>query len=208
MEDAIASLCSLTWFLAFICNKDVVRSARLCRVLHKMRVQEADGDLRFNKSCWSGRIATAIKEGSKNMLYMYVGGGAVDHEQSYMLKGLVVVCKTWEWAALAYAAARVASLACNNTMGPIDQKLMIGDGDGNFHPTTSVSLALDSFHRQCKSTWFSCQSCGDLSLDDLEQEYRSQNLVRTCVSRSVVSWLDRLKANHSAAVTSLVGDSV
>ena len=112
--DAIASLCGLTWFLAFILEKGLVATGRLCRVLHKMRITEDDGDLWFNKSCQSGRIATTIKDRGKNVLYMYVGGGAVDHEQSYLLGGLVVVFKNWRWAALAYSAARVVGLASNS----------------------------------------------------------------------------------------------
>ena len=79
-EDAITSLCCLTWYLAFRVEPALVDRARLHRVPHKMRITKEDGDLWFNKSCWSGRIATAIKDGGKNMLYMYVGGGAVDHE--------------------------------------------------------------------------------------------------------------------------------
>ena len=94
-----------------------------------MRITEDDGDLWFNKSCQSARIATAIKVDRKSFLYMYVGGGAVDHEQSYLLGGLVVVCKNWKWAALMYAAARIAGLASNNNFGNIAQELVISDDD-------------------------------------------------------------------------------
>ena len=92
-EDAITSRCGLTWLLAFILEKDLVEQTRLCRVSHKIRITEDDGDLRFNKSCQSARIAAAIKVDRKSVLYMYVGGGAVDHEQSYLLGCLAVVCK-------------------------------------------------------------------------------------------------------------------
>ena len=78
-EDAIASLCCLTWFLAFLLERDLVATARLCRVSHKMRITKEDGDLWFNKACKSGRIATAIKDNNNSVLYMYIGGGAVDH---------------------------------------------------------------------------------------------------------------------------------
>ena len=119
-EDAIASLYALTWVLAFIFERDLVGTARVCRTLHKMRIKEEDGDLWFNKCCKSGRIATAIKDGHKNMLYMYVGGGAVDYEQSYLLGGLVVACKNWRWGALVSSAARVAALTSNNCLRPPD----------------------------------------------------------------------------------------
>ena len=58
---------------------DLVATARLCRVSHKMRITTEDGDLWVNKACKSGRIATAIKDNNNSVLYMYIGGGAVDH---------------------------------------------------------------------------------------------------------------------------------
>ena len=56
---------------------DLVATARLCRVSHKMRITTEDGDFWVNKACKSGRIATAIKDNNNSMLYMYIGGGAV-----------------------------------------------------------------------------------------------------------------------------------
>ena len=90
-ENAIASLCCLTWYLAFRLECNLVATARLHLIPHKMRIIKEDGDLWFNKACKSGRIAAAIKEDKKKLLYMYVGGGAVDHEQSY-LPGGVYTC--------------------------------------------------------------------------------------------------------------------
>ena len=58
---------------------DLVATARLCRVSHKMRITTEDGDVWVNKACKSGRIATAIKDNNNSVLYMYIGGGAVDH---------------------------------------------------------------------------------------------------------------------------------
>ena len=60
---------------------------------------------------------------------MYVGGGAVDNEQSFLLGCLVVVCKTWKWAAMMCAAARIAGLASNNYFGNIAQELVMSDDD-------------------------------------------------------------------------------
>ena len=47
-------------------------SARLCRFAYKMRITEADADLRFYRNCGSARIATAIGDGGKNQLYTYL----------------------------------------------------------------------------------------------------------------------------------------
>ena len=67
----------------FVCGMyvefDLVATARLCRVSHKMRITTEDGDVWVNKACKSGRIATAIKDNNNSVLYMYIGGGAVDH---------------------------------------------------------------------------------------------------------------------------------
>ena len=79
-EDAVASSCALTWFMGLISERDLVGAARLCRTLHKMRSKEEDGDLWLNQCCKSGRIATAIKDDHKHMLYMYVGGDARDYD--------------------------------------------------------------------------------------------------------------------------------
>ena len=78
-EDAIASLWCLTWYLAFHLECNLLTTARLRLILHKMRIIKEDGDLWFNKACKSGRISTAIKENNNSVLYMYIGGGAVDH---------------------------------------------------------------------------------------------------------------------------------
>ena len=55
------------------------------------------------------------------MVYMYEGGGAVDHNQSFLLGGVVVNCKAWAWVALAYASARLAGLASGNELEAICQ---------------------------------------------------------------------------------------
>ena len=63
LESAITALCSLTWFLSFVLEKELASNVCVSRELHKMRVKEEDGDLWFNKACPSGRIATVIKKG-------------------------------------------------------------------------------------------------------------------------------------------------
>ena len=59
-------------------------------------------------------MATSINVDRKSVLYMYVGGGAVDYEQTVLFGGLVVVCKSWKWAAMIYTAARIAGLSSSN----------------------------------------------------------------------------------------------
>ena len=123
-SETTVQLCALAWFLALILEKGLVKTARLSRVSHKMCMPEDDDDLWFNKASKTSKIATAIKEGSNNILYAYLGGSVVDHEQSYLLGSLVVSCKSWRWAALVYAAAKVAGLASNNTLGSLSSFLV------------------------------------------------------------------------------------
>ena len=208
VEGAIASLCGLTWFLAFILEQDLVASGRLCRVLHKMRIRKEDGDLWFNKGCQSDRIATAIKDGRKSVLYMYVGGGAVDHEQSYLLGGLVVLCKNWRWAALAYAAARVVGLASNNSLGSLNSAL-VTPYDNEDPDSTSSALPPDfGFRLFCENIWQrASSSCCDL-LDDLEKQRRSDRSARSTQSENVGHQLASLKSENYEAVMSLLSESV
>ena len=130
----------MIWFLAFVLDRDLVFAGRLNRVPHKMRIKEDDGDLWFNKSCDAARIATVIREGRKNMLYMYIGGGAVDDNQSYLIGGLVVICKNWRWAALTHAASRLAGQVCFNSLGPINPELVLPE-NGRSKDTTAPEAA-------------------------------------------------------------------
>ena len=118
-----------------------------------MRTEEEDGDLWFNKRCKSVRIPTTIKDGQQIMLYMYLGRGAVDYEQSYLLGGLVAISKQWPWAALASSAARVAGLASNNCLGPLDTALMIpSDHEGTDSITLPHTPHLE-FQQLCGNVW-------------------------------------------------------
>ena len=87
------------------------------------------------------------------MLYMYIGGGAVDHEQSYLLGGFVVLCKSWRWAALVYAAATVAALASNNSLGSLSSALVIPIDGEDSDSMTSVPPPHLGFHQLCDSIW-------------------------------------------------------
>ena len=126
----------------------------MCKTLHKMRVREEEGDLWFNKSCHSNLIATTVKKGQKKLVYMYLGGGGVDYEQSPLLQGIVVVCKAWRWAAFAYAAVRLAGLACGNCIGPLRDTLMLHQDEletaKEMKSHTSEEPQLDEL---CRSLW-------------------------------------------------------
>ena len=206
-ERAIASLCALTWFLAFTQERELVETGRLCRIAHKMRIKEEDGDLWFNKSCGSDRVATAIKDGKKNVLYMYVGGGAVDHEQSHLLSGLVVLCKSWRWAALAYAAARVAGLASNNFLDSFQTELVIPFHDAASDSTASEPTPDVAFLRLCDDLWCRIQKSCNHWLFQVPKDQRFDKQMLTMQAGHVCSELTRLKSVHTAAIQTLLSES-
>ena len=78
-------------------------------------VEDAAGGVWYNKACRSNRIATTcvdttMKSNKCKRFYMYLGGGAVDQEQTELLSGAVVHAKNWSWAALAVVAARLVTM--------------------------------------------------------------------------------------------------
>lgn len=86
-------------------------------IAHKTEIKEDHGALWFNKACASSRLATCIldptrKRGKKKQWYVYLGGGAVDVDQSELLAGGVVLCKDWAWAALTLLAAWLLLCTC------------------------------------------------------------------------------------------------
>ena len=201
-EDAIASLCGLAWFLAFLLERDLAETGRLWRVSHKICSTKDDDDLWFNKPCTCGRLATAIEDGTNTMLYMYIGGSAVYHKQSYLLGSLVVSCKSWRWAALLYAAARVATLASNNSLGPLNSHLMRPMDEDERDSTTET---LCSFQQVCESMWGRVrETCNDL-LYELEEEWCTDKSIRSVQSQGVGEQLDSLRSAHAADVMDLLG---
>ena len=197
-ENVIISLCGLMWLLAYILEKELVAKARLCPVSHKMRITEDDGELWFNKSCQSDRIATAIKVDRKSALYMYVGGGAVDHEQSFLLGGLVVVCKTWNWVALMYAAARVAGFASNNNFGNIAQELVISDDDDGTDTIPTELLPTFAFPKVCEEMWEKlCSSASLLKTDIVDKaciRWDLRSMHPEAIGRQLGEWKTRYAA--------------
>ena len=135
---------------------------------------------------------------------MYIGGGAVDYEQSYLLGCLVVVCKSWKWAALVYAAARVAGLASNNSLGPLNSALVISmDGEeGDLLVKTR-----SEFKGLSESVWQRTRACWTEKLNDPGREKPQQASERSVQSATVGLQLDKSKSEHAASVKALLGES-
>ena len=208
VERAITDLCSLTWFLAYVVDSELVSrgSARLHRVPHKMRIKEDDGDLWFNKSCTSARMATVIKEGRKNMLYMYIGGGAVDNNQSFLIGGLVVVCKNWRWAALTHAASRLAGQACQNSLGAMISDLVLPENSRSGDTATQEDAMCMQFNEYCDAVWRQlCERC-DKAFYDLPDASGIHGDVRAKQAAHTLEQLDRLLTKYRPAAEELLNE--
>ena len=136
---------------------------------------------------------------------MYIGGGAVDHEQSYLLDGVVVTCKHWRWAALVYAAARIVGLACNNSLGPLDSSLVI-PMDGEDHEVAMVTR--DAFQTLCNDTWGQAnrQCCNEVLVDHTEGSRFDLNC-RVRQSEAVGTQLAKEREKHEPIVKAFLDDS-
>ena len=106
----------LVFGLSHLLGTDMVtEELLLTRVWHKAETKvDQEGHLWFNKACASERVATVIQDprkaqtkqsSKKNKWYAYLGGGAVDSEQTELLSGLVIITKNWQWAALTVVAS-------------------------------------------------------------------------------------------------------
>ena len=73
----------------------------------------------------------------------------MDNEQSFLLGGLVVVCKNWKSAAMMYTSARIAGLASNNNFGNIAQELVISDDDDGTDTIPTELLPTFAFPKVC-----------------------------------------------------------
>ena len=177
LEDGIVALCGLAYFLAFLLEKDLVATGRLWQVPHK--------------PCTSSQLATAIKDGNKDMLYMYIGGHTICQQQSNLLSNLVVSCKSWRWAALLYAAARIATLGSSNSLGPLKSNLIKPTDEDERESTTKT---VDSFQQVCESMWGRvCRTCKDELYETDENRYinksmRSKQLLS--VGSQLTYWID------------------
>ena len=117
------SLGILVFGLAHLLGTDMVtEDLLLTRVWHKAETKvDQEGNFWFNKACPSERVATVIQDprkaqtkqsSKKNKWYAYLGGGAVDSEQTELLSGLVIITKNWQWAALTVVASWFLSCSC------------------------------------------------------------------------------------------------
>ena len=104
VEPMLQAIGALVWHLAEKCYPEKVQGAILKMIPHKTEVvkDDAGGDLWFNKSCASNRIATCIVHpdklpGKRKQWYIYLGGEEVDECQSQALLGAVVLAKDWTW---------------------------------------------------------------------------------------------------------------
>ena len=60
-DEAITSICAMTFYFAYLHDEELVQSTRLERVTHKTDVKQEGDMLWVNKSCGSNRMATTIK---------------------------------------------------------------------------------------------------------------------------------------------------
>ena len=65
----------------------------------------------------------------------------------------MVNCKTWAWAAWAYASARLAGLASGNELEAICPELTILEDDGSDNASTASSQSIQGFGRVCDEVW-------------------------------------------------------
>ena len=106
----IEALGVLVWFVAHVARPGKAHPAMCTRTPHTAEWQgDKEGLLWFSKACESARIATTIvnpelQTGGTEGWYAYLGGGAVGHDQSYLLQGVVVLAKDWDWAAFTIVA--------------------------------------------------------------------------------------------------------
>ena len=137
---------------------------------------------------------------------MYIGGGAVDHEQSYLLGGIVVTCKRWRWAGLVYAAARIVGLACNNSLGPLESNLVISmDSEDD----EKAIQKCEEFQSLCKDTWEEVnRECFNKELVDHTGERPFLHLdCRSRQAQAVGTQLAEERKEHEQNVKAFLGDS-
>ena len=139
-----------------------------------------------------------------NMLYMYIGGGAVDHEQSYLLGGIVVNCKNWRWAALICAAARIAGLASNNCFGPLDSALLTSPEEEGGDSSTLANTALLDFWQLTEDTWQELSSSCDDLLSAVDSATYTETFTRATQSERIGVQLASWARTHATAVSQLL----
>ena len=117
VEPMLRALGVVVWYLAKAMFPEKLAGCELTTIAHKMEIKEDHGALWFNKACDSSRLATCILDptrarGKKKQWYVYLGGGAIDVNQTELLAGGVVLCKDWKWAELTLLAAWLLLCTC------------------------------------------------------------------------------------------------
>ena len=104
------------------------------------------------------------------MLYLYIGGGAVDNKQSFLIGGLVVVCENWRWAALTHASSRLAGQAYQNSLGPKISELILVENSISGNRATQEKAVCMQFNEYRGTFWTQlCERC-DKAIHDLPDE--------------------------------------
>ena len=152
VEAVIEALGVLVWHVAHAAcpNKATWGAEKLVQTPHKAQWKDdKDGMLWFNKACGSTRIATTIvdiakKKGKKKRWYAYLGGGAVDNDQSWLMQGLVILAKDWDWAACTLVALWLLS-GCSDCGRPawVDERLVIAGDAAVEEPKEHVVADMD-----------------------------------------------------------------
>ena len=141
------------------------------------------------------------------MLYMYIGGGAVDDDQSFLIGGLVVVCKNWRWAALTHAASRLAGQACQNSLGPMSPELVLPENGRSKDTTTPEAAAFWEFHEYCNDVWNRlCEHC-DHTFYDLISDERMDRGARSTQAEHTMNAIDKLLNTHRQGVRDLLNEA-
>ena len=175
----------------------MTKDTRLCRTTHKMKIKEEEGELWFNKACRSDRIASTIHDGSKNAVYMYVGGGAVDSEQSYLLSGILILCKSWKWAALSYTATRLAGLASCNYFGSMREACVFTSSNSEPCEDPAASTSPEAaFCMVVEEQWRSLEARHEGFAHEPRPGRKEDRAIRTAKAGQVMKALAAIRAQH------------
>ena len=119
------------WCVAHVARPGkAAHPALLTRTPHKAEWKGGkEGLLWFSKACESARIATTIVNPELKMARRSSGthtsaGGAVGPGQSYLLQGVVVLAKDWDWAAFTIDAAKARTNFRNQKIN-VDSKIIL-----------------------------------------------------------------------------------
>ena len=141
-----------------------------------------------------GRVATVIKDACENMVYIYVGEGAVVDEQPYLLGVLVARCISWRWTGLLYAAMRIMALRCNNNLGPLHEFLVDSEDD--------VERNTTNFLHDMARIWEGAGTCCDeLVADSTWTRRKVPTNKMTRQARVLAAQLEVLKTKYLDEVT-------